>query len=200
MRLAGEDAGEARRFFTVSIVIVMCLPVRSRAPQLLLPESSSPPSFLSFSLSLCLSLALSLSFPLSLPGSLVEPAGPSGKRRAGGGGGDQRARDHARAVTASASRRAPSRRSTSATLASQAGAQARGRAGGARPSGRARARPGLPTGARRGGKEQALAQGSARAHPGYRSPKLPRSTSFPERDWRGGKSALGASWEASAPA
>ncbi|XP_047589050.1 uncharacterized protein LOC125102189 [Lutra lutra] len=110
----GCTGGRRRRsggsaFFTIIIIISFYL-WRRKAPQLLLPESSSssPP--------------LSLSLPQSLPGACgTSRARPDLKEnRAGGGGGDQRPRDHARAVTAAASCRAPSPRSTSNNPAARA--------------------------------------------------------------------------------
>lgn len=90
-------------FFTIIISILFYLWRRS-APQLLFPESSSSPP-------------LSLSLPQSLPGARgtgrARPDQKENRAGGGGGGGDQRPRDHARAVTAAASCRAPSPRSTS---------------------------------------------------------------------------------------
>lgn len=101
-------------FFTIIIIIIIISFYlwRSRAPQLLFPESSSssPP--------------LSLSLPQSLPGargtSRARPDQRENRAGGGGGGGDQRPRDHARAVRAAASCRAPSPRSTSNNLAARA--------------------------------------------------------------------------------
>ncbi|XP_059018514.1 uncharacterized protein LOC131824505 [Mustela lutreola] len=112
----GCTGGRRRRsggsaFFTIIIIIISFYLWRRKAPQLLLPESSSssPP--------------LSLSLPQSLPGargtSRARPDQKENRAGGGGGGGDQRPRDHAR-VTAAASCRAPSPRSTSNNPAAQA--------------------------------------------------------------------------------
>lgn len=122
-RLRGGREG-ARRAFAGSSCLYLW---RSGAPQLLLPESSSLlPVSLSLSLSLCLSLARSRSpqsggFTWNQRGRPDQP-----ENRAGSGGGDQRPRDHARAVTASAPSLPPPR---GARRARGTNAQARVRAG-----------------------------------------------------------------------
>ena len=96
---------EALRGLSFLTIIILFYLWRRRAPQLLLPESSSSLLFQS----------LSLSLSVSARRSWNRPARPEREQggRGGGGSDDQRARDHARAVTAAASHRAPSSRSTS---------------------------------------------------------------------------------------